>query len=126
MAAGAGGDPARIGERVLVQPMYHPEGNPDLYALETFGSERGGGFARFTTIGSAKALAIDSPLSDVELASFPCAISTAEGMIQQASLGAERVLITGASGGVGSAAIQLARRRGAHVTAITSPAKMQA
>ena len=64
-----------------------------------------------------------SDLSDVELASFPCAFSTAEGMIQRAGLGAERVLITGASGGVGSAAIQLAKRRGAQVTALTHSSK---
>lgn len=69
---------------------------------------------------------VDSRLSDIELASFPCAFSTAEGMIQRAGLGAERVLITGASGGVGSAAVQLAKLRGAHVTASTSPGKMQA
>jgi alcohol dehydrogenase len=36
------------------------------------------------------------------------------------------VLITGASGGVGSAAVQLARRRGAHITAITSADKIEA
>jgi NADPH:quinone reductase-like Zn-dependent oxidoreductase len=102
--------------------MYSPEGG-DEEALVTFGSERDGGFAEFTTIGSENALRIESPLSDVELASFPCAFSTAEGMIQRAGLGAQRVLITGASGGVGSAAVQLARRRGAHVTAVTSPAK---
>jgi len=71
-------------------------------------------------------LRIDSALTDIELASFPCAFSTAEGMIQRAGLGRERVLITGASGGVGSAAVQLAKRRGAHVTAVTSPAKMDA
>lgn len=66
---------------------------------------------------------VDSPLTDVELASFPCAFSTAEGMIQRVGLGAERVLVTGASGGVGAAAVQLAKMRGAHVTAITSPSK---
>jgi NADPH:quinone reductase-like Zn-dependent oxidoreductase len=122
VAVGHGVDAARIGERVLVRPMHRPAGG-DQDALVTFGSERDGGFAEFTTIESEHALRIDSPLSDVELASFPCAFSTAEGMIQRAGLGAERVLITGASGGVGSAAVQLAKRRGAHVTAMTSPDK---
>jgi NADPH:quinone reductase-like Zn-dependent oxidoreductase len=122
VAVGDGVDGARVGERVLVRPMHRPAGG-DEAALVTFGSERDGGFAEFTTVASEHAIRIDSPLSDVELASFPCAFSTAEGMIQRAGLGAERVLITGASGGVGSAAVQLAKRRGAHVTAMTSPAK---
>ncbi|MFV8559624.1 alcohol dehydrogenase family protein [Sulfitobacter sp. SBS6] len=125
VAVGGGVDAARIGQRVLVRPMHRPAGaGPD--ALVTFGSERNGGFAEYTTVGEENALRIESPLSDVELASFPCAFSTAEGMIQRAGLGDERVLITGASGGVGSAAVQLAKRRGAHVTASTSPAKMDA
>ncbi len=118
-------DGARVGERVLVRPMHRPKGaEPD--ALVTFGSERDGAFAEYTTVESEHALKIDSALSDIELASFPCAFSTAEGMIQRAALGGERVLITGASGGVGSAAVQLAKRRGAHVTAVTSPSKMEA
>ncbi|MDO6585719.1 alcohol dehydrogenase family protein [Salipiger sp. 1_MG-2023] len=125
VAVGEGVDKARIGARVLVRPMHRPAGG-DATALVTFGSERDGGFAQFTTVDSAHALRIDSPLSDVELASFPCAFSTAEGMIQRAELTAERVLITGASGGVGSAAVQLAKRRGAHVTAVTSPGKASA
>lgn len=125
VAVGEGVDVARIGERVLVRPMYRPTG-AERDALVTFGSERDGAFAEFTTVGSENALKIDSALSDIELASFPCAFSTAEGMIQRAFVGAERVLITGASGGVGSAAVQLAKRRGAHVTAVTSPAKMEA
>ncbi|MHA6345972.1 alcohol dehydrogenase family protein [Roseivivax sp. CAU 1761] len=124
VAVGDGVDAARIGERVLVRPMHRPAGG-GADALVTFGSERDGGFAEFTTIESEHALRIDSPLSDVELASFPCAFSTAEGMIQRVGLGAERVLITGASSGVGSEAVQLAERRGAHVTAVTSPAKAE-
>ncbi|KAF0675957.1 alcohol dehydrogenase family protein [Profundibacterium mesophilum] len=124
-AVGEGVDPARIGERVLVRPMHRPEGG-DADALVTFGSERDGGFAEYAAIGAENAIRVDSVLSDVELATFPCAFSTAEGMIQRAGLGAERVLITGASGGVGSAAVQLAKRRGAHVTAVTGPAKADA
>lgn len=123
VAVGRGVDPARVGERVLVRPMYHPAASSDPNALVTFGSERDGAFAQFTTIESEHAIRVNSALSDLELASFPCAFSTAEGMIQRAGVGAERVLITGASGGVGSAAIQLAKRRGAHVTAVTSPGK---
>ncbi|GAA6202799.1 alcohol dehydrogenase family protein [Aquicoccus sp. SU-CL01552] len=125
VAVGYGVDAGRVGQRVLVRPMHHPAGTaPD--ALVTFGSERNGGFAEYTTVDDEHALRIDSPLTDIELASFPCAFSTAEGMIQRAGLGSERVLITGASGGVGSAAVQLAKRRGAHVTAATSRAKMDA
>ncbi|WP_321829905.1 alcohol dehydrogenase family protein [Thalassovita sp.] len=126
VAVGAEVSEARVGERVLIRAMHRPGPNdPDL-PLITFGSERDGGFAEYTTISSHDALRITSLLSDVELASFPCAFSTAEGMIQRAGLGAERVLITGASGGVGSAAIQLAKRRGAHVTAVTSASKAEA
>lgn len=129
-AVGAGVDPARIGQRVLLRPMYQPGGDEAGDALATFGSERDGGFAQYCTADAREAYAIDSPLSDEDLASFPCAWSTAEGMIQRADLGAdlgaERVLITGASGGVGSAAVQLARRRGAQITAVTTPAKAEA
>ena len=123
VALGADVSADRLGQRVLVRPMYCPAARADADALETFGSERDGGFAQYTTIDAEHAIAVNSPLTDVELASFPCAYSTAEGMIQRAALGAERVLITGASGGVGSAAVQLAKRRGAHVTAVTSGAK---
>jgi len=47
-------------------------------------------------------------------------------MLQKIGLNDERLLITGASGGVGSAAIQLAKRRGVHVTAMTSADKAEA
>ncbi len=123
VAVGDGVPASRIGERVLVRALQTVEADGQEPAIWTFGSETNGGFAQYATARSHDALAINSRLSDVELASFPCAFSTAEGMMQRAGVKAERVLITGASGGVGSAAIQLAKRRGAYVTAVTSREK---
>lgn len=116
---------ARVGERVLVRALQSPISQGSDLPTATFGSECDGAFADYTLAAAEDAIAVRSDLSDVELASFPCAFSTAEGMIQRGGLGAERVLITGASGGVGSAAIQLAKRRGAQVTALTSPSKAE-
>lgn len=113
----------RVGERVLVRTMQSLDSGAAFPVVTTFGSEQNGAFAEYVTVRSKDALAVRSSLSDVELATFPCAFSTAEGMMQRGGIGAERVLVTGASGGVGSAAIQLAKRRGAHVTALTSPEK---
>jgi NADPH:quinone reductase-like Zn-dependent oxidoreductase len=90
------------------------------------GSECDGGFAEYVKVPAVHAHPIASNLSDAELATFPCAYSAAENMITRAAVGeGEAVLITGASGGVGSAAVQLARRRGAKVTAVTSAAKAE-
>ncbi|HIP78308.1 MAG TPA: alcohol dehydrogenase [Kiloniellaceae bacterium] len=126
VAAGPAVPAARIGERVLVRALQSPASPGSGPATATFGSECDGAFAEYALARSEDAIAVRSDLSDVELASFPCAFSTAEGMVQRGGLGAERVLITGASGGVGSAAIQLAKRRGAEVTALTSPSKAAA
>lgn len=88
------------------------------------GSECDGGFAEYCTVAARHAYPVDSPLSDVALASFPCSYSTAENMLTRVDLKeGETVLVTGASGGVGSAAIQLAKARGARVVAVTSPRK---
>ncbi len=128
VAVGADVDPGRVGERVLVRSMQaiEPSGDHPSLALVTMGSEYNGAFAQFLVTGSCHALAVESTWTDIELASLPCAYSTAEGMLHRASVAAERVLITGASGGVGSAAIQLAKRRGASVTAIAGRSKLDA
>lgn len=125
VAVGAAVDRERLGERVLVRPLQTVSTRGDAPETRTFGSECDGAFAEYTKAFSRDALAVRSDWSDVELASFPCAFTTAEGMIQRAGLTAEAVLITGASGGVGLAAVQLAKRRGARVTAVTSPDKAE-
>ena len=124
VAVGARVNPARIGERVLIEPVFK---GAAPYDARYFGSEVDGAFADYACAPSAHAHAITSDLSDAELASFPCAYSAAENMLTRIALAkGERVLITGASGGVGSAAVQLAKARGAHITAITGADKAAA
>lgn len=122
VAVGDGVAPARLGERVLVQGCLRSlarDGNAPW-----LGSERDGGFAQFVTAPALDTYRIACDLSDAELASFPCAYATAENMIGRARVApGERVLVTGASGGVGSAAVQLARRRGATVIAVAGAEK---
>jgi NADPH:quinone reductase-like Zn-dependent oxidoreductase len=87
------------------------------------GGECDGGFAQFAVAPDRETHTVHSDWSDAELAAIPCAYSTAENMMHRAGVGAERVLVTGASGGVGLAAVQLAKRRGATVIAVCSTEK---
>lgn len=122
-AVGRGVDPSRLGERVLVDPVLREAGGRPLY----FGSDTPGAFAQFTVVPASNACTVRSTLSEVELASFPCACLAAENMLTRAAVTAgEKVLVTGASGGVGSAAVQLGRRRGATVIALAEASKAAA
>jgi NADPH:quinone reductase-like Zn-dependent oxidoreductase len=123
VAVGEDVSEARLGERVLVRNMLQSYVGFRPMECWTFGSECDGSFAQYTKAPAAETYAVECDWSDAELASLPCAYSTAEGMLHRAGVGAERVLVTGASGGVGSAAIQLARRRGATVTGLASAGK---
>lgn len=113
------------GARVLVDPaLYDDRGQ----VVDVLGSERDGGFAEHVVVPAASVHPVDdSPLSDVELAALPIAYGTALGMVEKAGIEAgHTVLVTGASGGVGLAVVQLARAVGAHVVAVCSAAKADA
>jgi len=120
---GAGVDARRINERVLVDPIIRSSDGGVRY----FGSDTSGAFAELVTVPAVNAVAIRSDLGDEDLASFPCSYLAAENMLTRAGVTrGEAILVTGASGGVGSAAVQLARRRGVRVHAVADPGKAEA
>ncbi|MEM9579493.1 MAG: alcohol dehydrogenase family protein [Pseudomonadota bacterium] len=124
-AVGAGVDPSRIGQRVITDGwLRDPDDPQNKNKTGYYGSERDGGFAQYATTPSVNALQINSPLTDAELATFSCSYSTAEGMLTRADVtDRDTVLVPGASGGVGGALVQLAKRRGARVIAMASEPK---
>ncbi|MDA7966467.1 zinc-binding dehydrogenase [Ruegeria sp.] len=99
----------------------HPSG---FIAL---GSEIDGAFAQYCLVEARDIYDVSaSPLSDAEIAAIPCAFGTAENLLTRAGVTAgQNVLITGASGGVGLAAVQLAALRGATVWGVTSAVKAE-
>ena len=123
-AVAPGGDESRIGLRVLVRACMRPRGFSSMENV-WMGSDFDGAFAQFVKVPASEAFAIDCDWTDAELATIPCAYGTAENMLHRAKVArGARVLVAGASGGVGAAVVQLAKRRGAEVIAIAGRAKI--
>ncbi len=93
----------------------------DVYALTGF--DRDGVAAEFAVVPAEILAPKPRSLDHVESAAVPlAALSARQGLFDHGGLEAgQRVLITGAAGGVGHFATQLAHGRGAHVTGVTSP-----
>lgn len=125
VAVGDKTDPGFIGKRVLVDGWLRDWSDPtNMDNTGYFGSECDGGYAQYTKVDPRGMLVVESDLSDAELATFQCSYTTAEGMLSRANVtDADTVLIPGASGGVGGALVQLAKRRGARVIAMASEGK---
>lgn len=114
-----------VGARVICPTNQHEPTAENPIHFVSIGSEFDGAFAQYCLV-KAQALhdVSASLLTDVEIGAMPCAHGTAHNLLTRAAVAVgERVLVTGASGGVGLAAVQLALLRGAEVTAQCSPAK---
>ena len=134
---GEGVEGFAVGDRVLVNPAlwdgeceWCARGEESLcVAFKVLGEHVNGGFAEFCAVPARNLLPLPDDLPFEEAAAVPLVFQTAwRGLISRARLQAgESVLVTGASGGVSTAAIQIARHAGATVFALTSGArKMQA
>jgi alcohol dehydrogenase len=126
-AVGQGVAEDKIGKRVMVDFSIYNRDDDSLADIDYIGHGRDGGYAEYTTVPDDHAHLVDTSMTDAELATFSCAYLTGEHMLDRARVAAgERVLITGASGGVGSGLIQLCRARGAIPYAVTSQGKEDA
>lgn len=125
VAVAPGCDESLMGSRVLVRSCMRSSGWDSLENI-WMASDFDGAFAQFVKVPATEVFPVDCEWSDAELGTIPCAYGTAENMIHRAKVAkGEHVLVAGASGGVGSAAVQLAKRRGAVVTAIAGKAKLE-
>jgi NADPH:quinone reductase len=95
------------------------DGSGPQEGTRVVGLVKAGAWAQLAAIPTNRLAAIPDEVSDAEAASLPTAGMTALRAFEVGGLLlAKRVLITGATGGVGRMAIQLARESGAHVTAL--------
>lgn len=113
-AVGTGVDPAWVGRSVVL--------NPKLPTGGVLGEHMNGGLCEFMTIPKAQVLARPDGLDAITAAAIPITFGTAHRMLvtRAALQPGETMLVLGASGGVGTACVQLARHLGATVIASTS------
>ena len=108
------------GDRVLVDPVFRGEAHTGMIGETTHG-----GRAEFIAVPAAQLIAVPAEVSLEEAASLPLAYGTAYRMlVTQGRVSAgEKVLVLGASGGVGVGCVQIAKLLGAEVMACTSSAQ---
>ncbi len=129
VSVGSDVDAGLLGRRVVVDPWLRDPDDPGDWARAGYlGSELDGGFAEYCAVPAANVYPIVlDELGDVELAALACSWSTAAHMLHRVELRAgQRIAITGASGGVGTALVSLAALRGATVVAVAGAAKRDA
>src|ERR1700704_5607750 len=117
---GTGVAPWKVGDRVLVNPLNKKKG--------LMGEMLDGGMAEYCLVAADQLVAMPAGVSFEEAAALPVAYGTAHRMLitHNTVKKGDRVLILGASSGVGTGCVILAKHLGAEVIACTSsPEKMQ-
>ena len=127
VALGEGVSDTRIGSRVICACCQPVPTTDEPVKINVIGSEYDGAFAEYCVVPADQLFDVSaSPLSDIEIGAMPCAFGTAMGLLMRAGVVAgDRVLVTGASGGVGMAAVMIAKLKGAVVTGVSSAAKAE-
>jgi NADPH:quinone reductase-like Zn-dependent oxidoreductase len=117
---GAGVSGWKPGDRVLVNPLNKKKG--------LMGEMLDGGMAQYCLVAADQLIKMPAGVSFEAAAALPVAYGTAHRMLitHKTVKAGDRVVVLGASGGVGTGCIILAKHLGAHVIACTSSAeKMQ-
>jgi NADPH:quinone reductase-like Zn-dependent oxidoreductase len=117
---GAGVSGWKPGERVLVNPVNKKKG--------LMGEMLDGGMAEYCLVSADQLVAMPEGVSFAEAAALPVAYGTAHRMLitHKTVKQGDRVLVLGASGGVGTGCVILGKLLGAEVIACaSSPEKMQ-
>lgn len=129
VAVGEGVNESRIGERGLLDFNIYANDRRDINLTpDYYGHGADGGYAEYVVLPSEQFHHIPNPeLADAQVASMGmCSYQTAMHMLTSAGVKAgERVLVTGASGGVGTALIQLCRIMGAVPYALSKQDKAE-
>ena len=116
-------DSSLIGKRVIVRSCMRVDGFKSRQKM-WIASNFDGAFAEYVKVPTLECFPINCNWSDAELATIPCSYGTAENMLHIVNCNKDNtILVTGASGGVGSAVIQLAKIRGSKVIAVVNRSK---
>jgi alcohol dehydrogenase len=111
-----------IGDRALLNPAFIDDQSGQF---EMLGETRPGALAEYVTARAEQLIPIPETVNDHDAAALPVAYGTAWRMLvtRGALKAGESVLILGASGGVGTASLLIAKGMGAHVTAAAGSAQ---
>ncbi|WP_127560501.1 zinc-binding dehydrogenase [Saccharospirillum alexandrii] len=129
-AVGDGVSPERLGERGLLDFNIYPDARRTLNLIpDYYGHGADGGYADYIAVPADQFHHVsNADLDDAQLATLGmCSYQTALHMLTSARVKVgERILVTGASGGVGTALIQLCRTIGAIPYALSQADKTEA